>query len=322
VYVETTPARIPGQAYLVAYRDRCRALRPQLAKTQRATFDAAVKRIERYLVDQLAPHSPGLAVFDVGASASLLVVSLPKPPVEDVTWGNSAEITPLEAMLDDTERVAVLLFDAEHTRLLTIFLGAIETQQAFKDYVPGKQATGGWFALQQSNFARHREDHLRRHAQRTVRALMDLLRTRSFDRLLIGGPDEAIAVLQRELSRPLRARFAGKLDLELFAGDHDVLLAAVQAIETVERQEEVRMVDELLESASTPRVILGFAGVRAALARGRVHLLLLANDFADASLREAIVRQALEQDAKLEVVSGAAAARLQEHGGIGAWTRF
>jgi hypothetical protein len=64
------------------------------------------------------------------------------------------------------------------------------------------------------------------------------------------------------------------------------------------------------------------AGVRTALARGRVHLLLLASDFEDPSARELIVRQAHERDAKVEVVSGGAAAKLQEHGGIAAWTRF
>jgi len=40
------------------------------------------------------------------------------------------------------------------------------------------------------------------------------------------------------------------------------------------------------------------------------------------SLHEVVVEQALGQGARIETVSGAAAARLTEHGGIGAWTRF
>jgi hypothetical protein len=39
-------------------------------------------------------------------------------------------------------------------------------------------------------------------------------------------------------------------------------------------------------------------------------------------LREALVRQALDQGARIESVSGKAAERLADHGGIGAWTRF
>jgi hypothetical protein len=41
-----------------------------------------------------------------------------------------------------------------------------------------------------------------------------------------------------------------------------------------------------------------------------------------AHLREPLVQQVLAQGARVEMVSGAAAARLDEHGGIGAWTRF
>jgi hypothetical protein len=34
------------------------------------------------------------------------------------------------------------------------------------------------------------------------------------------------------------------------------------------------------------------------------------------------VRQALAHGARIETVSGVAATRLNEHGGVGAWTRF
>jgi hypothetical protein len=39
-------------------------------------------------------------------------------------------------------------------------------------------------------------------------------------------------------------------------------------------------------------------------------------------LRERIAERALDQGARVEVVSGEASARLLEHGGVGAWTRY
>jgi hypothetical protein len=53
---------------------------------------------------------------------------------------------------------------------------------------------------------------------------MVLLRKHSFDRLLLAGPDESLAVLKRELPRPLRARLAGTISVPLFASDAEVLL--------------------------------------------------------------------------------------------------
>jgi peptide subunit release factor 1 (eRF1) len=179
---------------------------------------------------------------------------------------------------------------------------------------------------------------------------MDLLRTRAFDRLLLAGPDEALVVLERTLTRPSHARFAGRVELEMFARDADVMAHLLHAEETIERQAEQQLVDELRNDADTSHTVLGVAGTLDALAEGRVHLLVVADDFdeagarclqcrrlvrdhgacpacgaatvAVAQLREPLVRQALAQDARIEIVSGAAAARLHEQGGIGAWTRF
>jgi len=351
VYLDTSPPRIRGQAYLLSFRDRSRTVRRNVGAEDEDAFELARAQAEHYLVDQFGPRSPGLALFASGESADMVVVALPAAPAADhVVWAEQPFIAPLEAMLDEHERLAVALFDAERARLFTVFLGAIETQQHFVDDVPGKQATGGWLGLQQANFARHREDHLRRHAERTARALMLLLRKHSFDRLLLAGPDEALAVLKRELPRPLRVRLAGTLPLSLFASDADVLVATIDAAESIERRTEEHLVGELLEAAATPHVVIGLAGTLNALADGRVHQLLVADSFDApggsclncnrlvlnehlcagcgaetqplASLREAVVEQALAQGAKIETVSGAAAARLDERGGIAAWTRF
>jgi hypothetical protein len=350
-YLDTSPARITGSAYLLAYRDGLKSTRPRFSDSEADAFEAAAARVEEYLTKEFVPHARGLAAFAYASAQKLLVVPLPCPPlVEHVTWDVGPEIGPLEAMLDEYERIAVALFDTQRARLLTVFLGAIESEQSLEDYVPGKQATGGWFGLEQTRFERHREDHLRRHAEHAVKALMSLLRTHSFDHLLIGGPDEPLAVLRHHLPRPLRARLAGTLDLELFASDANVLAATMHAADAIERQADLRLVDELLDAASTPHVVLGIAGALDALAEGRVHVLILAQDYADsgaccstcgrlvseghpcpscgvpaapvANLHEVVVQQALAQGGRVEIVGGPAAARLREHGGIGAWTRF
>jgi peptide subunit release factor 1 (eRF1) len=100
----------------------------------------------------------------------------------------------------------------------------------------------------------------------------------------------------------------------------------------------------------TDHVVLGLAGTLNALADGRVHLLLVTDSFdASASMclscgrlipgehlcpacggmtapvasaHEAVVEHALAQGAKVETVSGPAAVRLEDFGGVGAWTRF
>jgi peptide subunit release factor 1 (eRF1) len=291
-----------------------------------------------------------VALFASESPDYVYAVILPAPPIERLRWGSHPDLEPLQALLDDYERVAVLLLDAKRARLFTLYPGTIESAETIEDYVPSKQSGGGWFALAQSRAARHREDHVLRHIKRVTAALVATLRQRPFDRLYLAGPGEPLAALRHHLPRPLRARLAGTLNLELFAPDAEVLQVTLAAAERAEREAEAAAVTELVEATTTPRTALGLLPTLAALNEGRVHVLFLADTWAAigaecaacgglvagvgrcptcgaptepvADLRGRAIERALDRGAKLEFVSGEAAALLTVHGGIGAWTRY
>ncbi len=351
VFLDTSPDRVRRSAFLVAFRDVSR-VPEDLPASELPVFLAAVEQVRTYLTDTLEPHHSGLAVYASGDPAYFFAVPLPHRPEDEAlaVWAADAEVEPLEEIVDDYERVAVVLFDKERARLFTFYLGALEWKDEFQDEVPGKQATGGWYALAQTSYARHHEEHVFRHARRTARALLRLLQTRPFDRLLLAGPPEAIVTLKHVLPGPLRARLAGTLSLEWFASDEEVERATLAEAERIERASELSAVEEMLDAASSEHVVLGVAGTLNALARRRVHVLVLASAFAQtgaecpacgqlvtggvvcpycgapthpvADLRSRVVQQAMEQDAAVEVVSNEAAERLMEVGGLGAWTRY
>ena len=350
VYVDASPERSVGQAYLIAFQDRVKAIRAELPKEQRARFDAAAAQAAAVITRSFSPGHPGLAVFASGDEGYVFAVPLPKRPAEIVRFADLPVIAPLVEAVDDGERAAVLLFDKERSRIFTIYLGEIEERHSLFDEAPGKQHTGGWFALSQKRYERHHEDHVLRHAKRAIAALLAELESHPFDRLLIAGPDEAIALLEDHLTRRLRTRLAGTLTLELFASDAEVLAAARTALAKIERQEEVAAVRGLLDDAGLPRVALGLAAVMAALSEGRVHLLFVtagaledarecpacgllsrnedpcprcgAVTRAVADPRERAIVAAIESGASVEVVAGEAANLLAAHDGIGARTRW
>jgi len=349
-FLITSPNRVLGKGYLISYRAACKELQASLPPSELDAFEAAASQAERYLTDGFVASHEGLALFASGRADYLYAVALPYPPIDHIAWSARPEIGPLVAALDECERIGVVLFDKERARVLTVFLGEIEEQQTIEDEVPGKQATGGWFALAQTRYARHHEEHVRRHVERTIGALTTLQRKRAFDRLLLAGPDEALATLRHYLPRPLRARLGGTLTLELFASDADVLRAVRAAAETIERQEEMDTVAELLDAAVGSRhAALGVEETVAALNEGRVHVLVVDGAFGApgrecggcgrlvahgdpcpacgqppehlGGFREAVIAHALAQGARIEQVSGEAASRLQEHG-LAAWTRY
>jgi peptide chain release factor subunit 1 len=350
VYLNTSLASTAGEGYLLTYRNGTRALRDELELNERQAFEAAARQAERYLMDRLVPGHPGLAMFASGGPDFFYAVDLPAAPREDVAWGESPLIEPLGAVLDEFERVAVLLFDKERARLFTLVLGEIEERHAIQDDVPGKQATGGWFALSQARFARHHEDHVLRHARRTVALLLTVLRTHPFDRLFLAGPVEAISLLKQQLPRPLRSRLVGQLVLPVFAEEEAVRSEALKAAERIERRFEAELVDELFEAAAAPHTAIGVDDTLAAVSAGRAHMVLVADSFRAAGvecpdcgrlalavercpscnlpathqpdLRERLVHRAREGGARVEIVRDEAGSRLLERGGLGAWTRY
>ena len=132
------------------------------------------------------------------------------------------------------------------------------------------------------------------------------------------------------------------------ASDSDVFEAANAAALEIERRTEAQLVDDLL--ADGAHAVVGLARTLAALFEGRVHLLVMAETFNTPgarcsscgrlvthahtcpscgrdtasldSLREPIVDEARGQGSKLEFVGGTADRRLEQYGGVGAWTRF
>jgi peptide chain release factor subunit 1 len=350
VYLDTSPDRLAGEGHRIALVDACKATRHTLDGADLDAFEAAVDQVERYLTTEFLPTHPGVAIFSSGHREYFYAVPLPYRPTDTVTWSTLPRLEPLQAAADEFERMAVLLFDKERARLFTIFIGQLEERRFIEDDVPGKQATGDWFALAQTRYARHHEEHVLRHVARAIDALNGLLRARPFNRLLLGGPPEALALLQRELPLPLQERITGSLHTELFASEADVLKAALEAARTAGRQEELAEISELIEAATSRHVALGVDATLQALGDGRTHELFVADGLNEIAgqcqtcdrlvpagatcrwcngpvspitdLRQRIVDRALGQGAKIETVSGAAGEMLMEHGGLGAWTRY
>ncbi len=353
VHLDTTPGRVIGEGWRIWFRQASEALREQMTgaeRSERQRFDEAVSIVQDMVERTVTPDHPGIAVFSSGTPDDTVSVPLPRPPRDLIVWSAEPAVEPLVEAVDDAERVAVVLFDKERTRMFSVFLGQIEERHVFVDDVPGKQATGDWFGLSQARYARHHEDHVLRHVKRTTRALMDELRELPFDRLIIGGSPEATSMLLHHLPRPLRDRLAGTISIELFAPDSDVLSAALVEAEAAERRDELAQIRALLEASSAQGAVLGLDATLGVLNEGQVHLLYVAEalDVTGGEcprcqrlmlavetcpvcggpvqtvprISERATAYARAQGARVEHVAGEAGDVLIQRGGLAAWARY
>lgn len=348
-YLDLSPGAGLDGDYPLALRDSVKLIRPTVSPEQADAFEAAVSEAERALRTATVPQ-PGIAIFAARDPAYTAAVRLPRPPLPLVAWAELPVLVPLQQILDEEQRLAIALFDSKRARLFTVWLGSIESRDSFIDEVPTRQATAGWYGLNESRLRRHREQHLVWHARRTVAALELLQREHPFDGLLLSGPPEALPFLRNWLTGSLSARVVGTLSLPVAAADLQILKAVEEVQTRAERVAELRRVETLLEARTSAYVRLGAAGVLDALAEGRVEDLVLAEAAIDeggvcptcgrlvapplrcpacgvdvpasSSFREQVINAALREGARVSIVRNAAGDLLGKEGGVGAWLRF
>jgi hypothetical protein len=108
-YLDTRPGQVQPRAYLLTFRDSCRQVARQLDPAVRGTFESAASQAERFLEDVFVARHPGLALFAGPEADYLFAVPLPGQPAGTVAWDQRPLLEPLEAALDEHERVALAL---------------------------------------------------------------------------------------------------------------------------------------------------------------------------------------------------------------------
>jgi peptide subunit release factor 1 (eRF1) len=278
------------------------------------------------------------------------VFQLQVPVRPSARFAERPAVAQLAGILDEHERYMVALVDKDEARLLSVYLGQAEQRAHITDKYPGRNRRGGWA---QARYSHHRDVHLHVYVLRVAEALLEEFRRQPFDRLMVGGPDEARSAFLHVLPRSLRGRVAGSFLAELFLSDEEVV-ERVRAVEAeVLREAGTSLVTDVINAASAGgRAVLGWEQTLQALLEGSVHKLVLAEGPArrgsvcptgHAAVLEALsacpfcggplelvddlaewaVEKALETDARVETVRGEGAQNLTARGdGIGAVLRY
>jgi peptide subunit release factor 1 (eRF1) len=217
-------------------------------------------------------------------------------------------------------------------------------------HMPGTAGMIAWSGMAQSRQQRRHDEFATRHVRDVARALSQMMHEQPFDRLFLAGTNESADMLRNDLSRPLQARYAASLRLPITASEAEVLKEALQAAERHERESEVEKVKHLVERIGESGAVAGLDETLAAVNDGRVDTLMIVSNlvgevraFANCGrlttaattcpscqsalnpvedLVERLVADVLDQSGHIEIVEGAAAALLREHGGLGAFVRY
>jgi peptide chain release factor subunit 1 len=274
VYLDLSPDRQLERAFVIAFKDVVRDAQDGLDEEARKELRRERDRVLLWLED-VKPAGAGLAVFSSEPRDLWEAEFLPRTVRDEAHFEPAPHLVPLVDLVDELERYCVAVVDKEKARLYSVFMGEVEQSDRFKDFIPQKSDQGG---PAQPRLQRHHETHVLWHLKKVVEHLSELLEQKAFDRLIVVGPEEATSELRGLLTHELSERLAAVVPGEVNAGEARILEIARQVEEHLERDEEQRLVDEVLEVAGGGGLAAcGLQPTIDALILGSVHQLVIAD---------------------------------------------
>jgi hypothetical protein len=220
----------------------------------------------------------GLAIFACSEHDLWEVIELPVPVQSRVVINHMPAVGQLEAVLEESFALGVLLADSQRARMLVFELGDIVEHSELFDELPRDYDTRG--DRDQGNVDGHRDALRHHHLRHAADVALAVFQKTVFPHFVIGAPEEITGELEALLHPYLRERLFGRVHLAVGASDEEVRNAALDVEQQVERQKEAALVARLREAVATGRRgVAGLPAVLDALNEHRAEQLLVSQHY-------------------------------------------
>lgn len=309
------------------------------------------------VTDFISAHKPqgrGLVVFVDESDGFFWHNDLPCSVSSQIRLDRELLLKPLAAALDELEDYGAVLVDRTKARLFLVQLGKAkqhEFQEASDHRVRHVKSTGTDKAESSSRMQRKADNQVRANLREFIRATEEFVKANRVRKLVLAGTPEVTAEFRGMLPARLAMLVAGETTLDIHASPEDVAAAAQPVADACERKaEEARVQEVMTAAAKTDKAVIGLEPALQAVNSGRVWELIYSaglqtpgfeclecsalflaqtaecaicgadvqpvTDIVDHAVEHAIRRRA-----KVEVVTGTAAATLASGGGIAAFLK-
>ena len=235
-------------------------------------------RIERFVRGGFdRSNTRALAFFACRDPELWQVVPLTVPVRSRVVVNDQPAVGELQAMVEQSGRLGVLLVDRQRARMFVFSLGELVEHEEANDPLPREVDVR--HRSERSDHAGYLDAVVEQHLRRATDLAWAAYQRVGFDRLAVSAPDDLRPRL-RELAHPyLRDRYCGRIDAVPTATDEQVRQAAHLVEERVEREREHAVVERFIAALGTGRATEGLAATLDALHDRRVATLLVSKGF-------------------------------------------
>jgi hypothetical protein len=252
----------PGTAVLRAFHSlKTRALEEQkgfieaLPKPQKELLHDDLEEIEVLLTRYFVSAGPrALILFKSGEQLNR-VFRLPAWTVDSLVIDADPHIGPLEAVLEENEKVLFVEVSIGESRLLVYQLGDLE-EDRITTSVPKKRAGPPYKRNEE-----HRLTHLQWHLKATATRAYHLFQERSCAAVILMGEHKVLASLEEILHETLRANIIARIHASPNADPRDRKELIETAIRDHKAGREVKAIEEVAQYKPGEQMVSGLGDV-------------------------------------------------------------
>jgi peptide subunit release factor 1 (eRF1) len=187
-------------------------------------LEEAIRQIERYVDDSLAPDTRGLAIFSAPGEQFFSPMQLPVAVRPQLAIGSRPHIRQLAELRQSHPAAALAMIDAKSARLFIVNFGVLEFEIDLENPdAPRRHDQGGW---SQSNIQRHHQENIDRHHQKAADALARLVdQGRARGGVVLSGQERNVANFRGFLPKRVDEKVIGVLHLDMHSSVEDVTAA-------------------------------------------------------------------------------------------------
>ncbi len=282
-------------------------------------FQEAERKVNEVIEAGFNPEAKGVAIFArAGKSPYFLILQFRLPLPNAFSVDKLPSIYHLIELKDEFYRFVVLISLEDSARILEVNLGAV-TESVWTERPELRQRVGREWTKE--HYQNHRRDRTHKFVKEKIKVLDQLMSAGGYTHLILAGNPQMIAKTRQELPKHLVEKvidtvsLPGQIKLSAIV---EKTLAAFIETEQLESDAAVELLAQKIQTDGL--VVVGGEDCRQALEFGQADLLVIDHDFADARLRDELVRLATTSGCKIETVGDNATLAL--YGGVGCLLRY
>lgn len=280
-YLKIEPRDRVRRKYLTKVKNRVKALEyalPSLGweRRQEEAIRSDLKRIVTWLSDPAQlPTSPGVALFASKGRKLFEVRPLPKVHRSRLAVDRTPLVRELAATEEEFGRLTTVVLDRTVALIWEVTAwGATMIRKVETPITRGAGSRADWAA--EHTYQNRIQNEKRRHFEAVARALFEIDRRNPGHQIVLAGAGSDAAGLEPYLHSYVADRLIGLARLAIKdATPQAVHQLTMDVREAQARASEQRHVDEMTEALGSGWAVQGIADTLAALAHGKVRLLLV-----------------------------------------------